>query len=594
MQTFRGIAVSPGIAIGPAVVLDPRGLRLPRREIIPNTVADELDRLDRVLGKARAEAEAAETEARHRLGPQYGDILAAHAQMIGDISLRKAAGDRIASSNIAAEHAICEVLDGYVERLEALADPYLAARAADVRDIRQRILGHLMGKGRASVTQGVTEPSVILAQDLSPSETAGLDKTLVLGFATEGGGRASHTAIVAEALEIPAVVGLGRFLDAVRDARQVIVDGDEGLVVVDPDTPTLSRYHVASAASVARFRGLSGLAALPAQTLDGQTIGLWGNIEFAEEAAACLKRGAEGVGLYRTEFLFLNSDRPPSEEEQYDAYAAVVKAMEGRPVTIRTLDLGADKLPSYRDSETPLQNSALGLRSLRLQLRDPELFQAQFRAILRAGTLGDVRLLLPLVSTISEFRQAREAIAQVAAGLATDGIAFRAGMPVGVMVEVPSAAVMADQLAKEVDFFSIGTNDLVQYTLAVDRTDQSLADLYSPADPAVLRLIALVVKAASPRGLEVSVCGTMGSEPLYTALLIGMGLRQLSMPPHQIPEVKRVIRAFRLDQAQALAAEASRLETSQEVIAALRTHLDQALPEPRRATVGEAGSPVGH
>jgi phosphoenolpyruvate-protein phosphotransferase (PTS system enzyme I) len=589
MQTLRGIAVSHGIAIGPAMVIDPHGPRLPHRNIAPAAVAAELARLDRGLDLAKTEAEGAEAEARQRLGPQYADILAAHAQMIADPTLRRDARERIKRDRITAEHAICEVLDAHAQQLERLSDTYLAARAADVRDIQKRVLGQLMGHPRTPVVERLPEPSVLLAPDLSPSETAGLDPKLVLGFATEAGGRASHTAIVAEALEIPAVVGIGRFLDLGRQARTVIVDGDEGLVVLDPDAPTLERYRKAATERAARFEGLAGLSA---ETLDGVSVGLWGNIEFPAEAAACLERGAEGVGLYRTEFLFLTGGDPPSEQEQYEAYAALVRSMEGRPVTIRVLDLGADKLPAYRQSGHPDANPALGVRSLRLLLRDPDLFRTQLRAILRASALGDVRVLLPLVSTLAEVRQTRAILDEVAAQLVAEGVSVRPKTPLGVMVEVPAAAIMADQLAKEVDFFSIGTNDLVQYTLAVDRTNETLADLYSAADPAVLRLIAMVVAAAQPRGLDVSVCGTMGGEPLYTMLLLGLGVRQLSMPPHQLPEVKRVIRGIRLEQARALAAEALRQETSQAVVARLHDVLHHALPDTPIVTPAPGSNPA--
>ncbi len=579
MQTLRGIAVSPGIAIGPALVLDPRGPRLPRRAIAAASVDAELERLEQSLELARAEAELAEAEARQRLGPQYADILAAHAQMIADPTLRREARAKIENDRIAAEHAVCEVLDGYAARLERLTDSHLAARAADVRDIQRRVLDQLQGQAPSAVLKALDGPTVILAHDLSPSETAGLDPQRVLGFATEAGGRASHTAIVAEALEIPAVVGLGRFLDRARDCRIAIIDGDEGLLVFDPDAATQDRYRIAAAERAARFRSLAGLAPLPAETLDAVRIGLWGNIEFPAEAAACLERGAAGVGLYRTEFLYLNSDRPPTEQEQFEAYAAVVRSLQGRPVTIRTLDLGADKLPAYQSAGYAEPNPVLGLRSLRLSLRDPALFRTQLRAILRASALGDVRVMFPLVSTLAEFRQARAILDDVAAELIAEGIAVRKDLPVGIMVEVPAAAVIADHLAKEVDFFSIGTNDLIQYTLAVDRTNETVADLYSAADPAVLRLIAMVVAAAEPRGIEVSVCGTMGGEPLFSMLLLGLGVRQLSMPPHQLPEIKRVIRGIRIEDAKTVAAEALRLETAQEIVALLHESLRRELPD---------------
>lgn len=584
MQTLRGVAVSPGVAIGPPLVIDPRGQRLPHRGISAEAVTLELERLELGLESARLEVEAAKAEARERLGPQYADILAAHAQMISDPTLRRDARVRIEQDRISAEHAVSEVLDAHVARLESLTDSHLAARAADVRDIQYRILAQLSGQRRSTPMDEVAVPSVILAHDLSPSETAGLDPLRVLGFATEAGGRASHTAIVAEALEIPAVVGLGRFLDLARECRMIIIDGDEGLIVLDPDLATQEHYRRDAVVRAARFEGLAGLANLPAETLDGAQVGLWGNIEFPGEVTTCLERGAVGVGLYRTEFLYLNNERPPTEQEQFEAYVAVVRSLKGRPVTIRTLDLGADKLPAYQCVGYADLNPVLGLRSLRLSLREPALFRTQLRAILRASALGDVRVMFPLLSTLGELRQARAILDDVAAELTAEGVAIRRDLPVGVMIEVPAAAVMADKLAKEVDFFSIGTNDLIQYTLAVDRTNETVADLYSAADPAVLRLIAMVVDAARTRGIEVSICGTMGGEPLYTMLLLGLGVHQLSMPPHQLPEIKRVIRGVSVAEARSVAAEALRLDTSQEVVALLDNTLRRALPESPTST----------
>jgi phosphoenolpyruvate-protein phosphotransferase (PTS system enzyme I) len=578
MHVLRGIAVSPGIAVGPIVVLDTRGMRLPPRKIAAEAVERELERLDHGLEVAGREAEEAEEEARTRLGPQYADILAAHARMIGDITLRAAARAQVEHEQVSAEHAVIEVLEAHAARLERLSDSYLAARAADVRDIEARILGQLIGRPK-SFQDELPAPALVLAQDLSPSEAAGLDPNRVLGFATEAGGRASHTAIVAAALEIPAVVGLGKFLDIARQCRMAVIDGDEGLVILDPDLPTQARYRAAAAERSARFRVLSQQANLPAETLDSTQVRLWGNIEFTAEIDACVNLGAEGVGLFRTEFLFLNVKTPPSEEQQFQAYTAVIRALRGRPIVIRTLDLGADKLGRYRQSAYVESNPCLGLRSLRLSLCDPGLFRPQLRAILRASTLGDVRILFPLVSTLAELREARAIVRDVAAELVAEGHAVRENLPVGIMVEVPAAALMADHLAKEVDFFSIGTNDLIQYTLAVDRTNETVAELYSAADPSVLRLIAMVVEAARVHGIEVTVCGKMGGEPLYTMLLLGLGLRQLSMPPHQLPEVRRVIRGVRIETARAVAAEALRLETAQAVTALLESALRQALPD---------------
>jgi phosphoenolpyruvate-protein phosphotransferase (PTS system enzyme I) len=579
MQVLRGLAVSPGIAIGPVVVLDPRGLRLPLRSITVDAVPAELERLDLAFESARIEAARAEAEARSRLGPQYADILAAHCRMITDPSLRRDARKLIEQDHIGAEHAVLDVLEGYAVRLERLADSHLAARAVDVRDIEARILSHLIGRLPGSFQDELDVPTVVLAHDLTPSEAAGLDPKRIRGFATEAGGRASHTAIVAAALEIPAVVGLGKFRERALHCRMAIIDGDEGLVILDPDIATEERYRKTGDERSARFQVLMQQAGLPAQTLDGERVELWANIEFGAEVEVCCDRGAVGVGLFRTEFLFLSALTPPSEDEQFQAYAAVVRSMRGRPITIRTLDLGADKVMTYRNAGYLESNPALGLRSLRLSLRDAGLFRPQLRALLRASALGEVRILFPLVSTLAELIEARAILNDVAAELRAEGHPIGEKVPVGIMVEVPAAALIADHLAKEVDFLSIGTNDLIQYTLAVDRTNETVADLYCAADPAVLRLIAMVVEAARNERIEVSVCGAMGGEPLYTMLLLGMGLRQLSMPPHQLPEIRRVIRGIKLETARNVATTALRLTRAQDVVELLESALSHVLPE---------------
>jgi phosphotransferase system enzyme I (PtsI) len=579
MQVLQGQAVSAGIAIGPVIVLDPRGMRLPPRSITPESIPAELERLDRGLDAARNAASQDETEARTRIGPQYADILAAHCRMITDPTLRADARKIIEEEHTSAEHAVIDVLDKLVSRLEQLSGSHLSARAADVRDIEARIVCHLKGELPKSFQEELAAPAILLAHDLTPSEAAGIAPLLVPGFATEAGGRASHTAIVAAALEIPAVVGLGKFMDRAQHCRMAIIDGDEGLLILDPDPETQERYHRIAAERSARFQLLTREADLPAETQDGTPIELWGNIEFGGEVEACLDRGAVGVGLFRTEFLFLNALTAPSEDQQFEVYASVVGSMRGRPIIIRTLDLGADKLPAYQTTVPQEPNPVLGLRSLRLSLRDPGLFRPQLRALLRASTLGDLRILFPLVSTLAELRDARAVLDDVAAELRAEGHSVRDRLPVGIMVEVPAAALMADQLAKEVDFFSIGTNDLTQYTLAVDRTNETVADLYCAADPAVLRLITMVVDAAKSQGIAVSVCGTMGGEPLYTMLLLGLGLRQLSMPPHQLPEIKRLIRGLRLEGARAVAADVLGMKTAQEVVERLTCALRQVSPE---------------
>lgn len=593
MQVLKGQAVSAGIAIGPVMVLDPRGLRLPPRSIRPQSIPTELERLDRGLEAAHAAALLDKSEARTRLGPQYADILAAHCRMIADPTLRAGARKIIEHEQASAEHAVVDVLAKLIARLERLSGSHLSARAADVRDIEARILSQLIGEPAPSLHDKLAGRAILLAHDLAPSEAAGLIPDLVPGFATEAGGRASHTAIVAAALEIPAVVGLGKFLDRAQHCRLAIIDGDEGLVILDPDLETQERYHKIAAERSAWFQQLTRQAGLPAETEDGTRIDLWANIEFGGEVEACLNRGAAGVGLFRTEFLFLNAQSTPTEDQQFEVYASVVRSMRGRPIVIRTLDLGADKLPAYQTSAQREPNPFLGLRSLRLSLRDPGLFRPQLRALLRASTLGDLRILFPLVSTLSELRDARAVVEDVAAELKAQGHPVREKLPIGIMVEVPAAALMADQFAKEVDFFSIGTNDLTQYTLAVDRTNETVADLYCTADPAVLRLIAMVVDAAQRHRIDVSVCGTMGGEPLYTMLLLGLGLKQLSMPPHQLPEIKRLIRGMRIEAARAVAAEVLGLMTAQEVVDRLTSTLRQVSPERHNRSSGSTWTGAG-
>jgi phosphoenolpyruvate-protein phosphotransferase (PTS system enzyme I) len=413
-----------------------------------------------------------------------------------------------------------------------------------------------------------------------PSETADFTPRTVYAFTTESGGDTSHTAILADALEIPAVVGLGRFLSSVSGGDTVIVDGEEGVLIIDPDEATIARYEEKRAALLARADRYEALRDKPAATLDNARVSLLGNIELAHEAPHCLDRGAEGVGLYRTEFLYLNKTADPTEDEHFEAYKAVVQTLgRDRPVVIRTLDLGADKFSSVSGMTAEEKNPFLGLRSVRLCLRKLDLFKAQLRAILRAGALGDVRIMFPMISTVEELRQCRTLLNEVKEDLEEEGIPFKADLKVGTMIEVPSAAVLADVLAREVDFFSIGTNDLIQYTLAADRNNENVANLYNPADPAVLRLIKRVVEAAHKEQIEVNVCGEMSGEPLYAPLLVGLGLRQLSATPRKIPEIKRVIRQLTVPEAERLAERALQMETARQVGNYLRDQLRRILPE---------------
>jgi phosphoenolpyruvate-protein phosphotransferase (PTS system enzyme I) len=580
MEILQGIPVSHGVAIGPALVLDTEGVRIPHRQVPPQQVEAEVVRLHQALAAAAAETRADERSITERLGKSYGAIFAAHALFFEDPNLQQELDALVRRERFSAEYAVSWVVRSLVKQFENLGPKhFLATRTADLYDLEKRILTHLLGERREPLAK-LTEPVIVLAYDLSPSETAMLDPNRVYAFATEHGGRASHTAIMANALSIPAVVGLGKFLSDAVGGDLVIVDGTRGLLILEPDEETIERYQKLRDEQRLRDARWVTQRGLPAQTRDGVRVSLLGNIEFPNEAKQCVERGAEGVGLYRTEFLYLGRDVEPSEEEHFEAYMTVLRQIgPKRPVVIRTLDLGADKFGALAGASQEEKNPSLGLRSVRLCLRNLPLFRKQMRAILRASAHGDVWVMFPMVGTLLELRQCKMLLAEVKEDLEDAGIAFNRDVPIGTMIEVPSAALMADNMAREVDFFSIGTNDLVQYTLAADRTNENVAGLYNPADPAVLRLIRMVVEAGRRHGVEVNVCGEMSGDPVFTQLLIGLGLRQLSVTPHLIPDIKKVIRLIEVHEAERVAAAALALETARDVTHYLQTQLRRILPE---------------
>ncbi len=583
MEIYRGIPVSAGVAIGPALVLDTEWYHIPRRTIPVSQTGAETARVRAALRGAAVAIRGHQGAINERLGRQYAAIFEAHALLVEDPVMVGEIEALIRENHYAAEYAVSRVMRHYAKALENLShDSSLASRAADIYDIERTVLGHLLGEKREQLAH-LDMPVIVLAHDLTPSETAAMDPEKVHAFATEAGGRASHTAIMAGALEIPAVVGLGNFADDVCGGDLVIVDGNQGLLILDPDDATLEKYERERASYRCFESRLGELRELPAVTKDGVRMTLMGNIEFPQESAHCIERGAEGVGLYRTEFLYLGRTTDPSEEEHYEAYCTVLRSLPaGQPVVIRTLDLGADKFSSYSGASYKERNPFLGVRSVRYCLRNLTLFKKQMRAILRASCVGNVHILFPMVSTLLELRQCKMLLAEVKEDLEEDGESYNPKIPVGTMIEVPSAALMADQLAREVDFFSVGTNDLVQYTLAADRTNEQMASLYSPADPAVLRLIASVVEAGKNANVDVNVCGEMCGEPIYTLLLIGMGLRQFSVTPHNIPEVKKLIRSVSTGEAEGVAKEATRLETARDITSFLREQTRRLVPDAAR------------
>jgi phosphotransferase system enzyme I (PtsI) len=575
MQKLQGIAVSPGVAVGEALVTDNEGFRIPRRFVARDAVDHELERLEAAMAAAGAEIERNRAAVARELGDQYAAVFSAHLQMLRDPALRAELDSMIRERHYSPEYAVSRALRRYAKVFQNIESSYLAERANDIFDIEKRLLRNLLGRRREELSH-VISPVIVLAHNLTPSETANLNRKFVRGFVTEVGGPGSHTAIVAEGLEIPAVVGTGPFLTDVSGGDVVIIDGDHGLVILQPDEETLAHYRYEAEQHRTRAAKLETLRELPAETADGARIELLANIEFPGEVQQCVERGANGVGLYRTEFLYLGADAEPDEEVHYEAYSSVVQAIRGRPVVIRTCDLGADKV-SY-DTESS-RNPTLGLRSIRLSLKNLPLFRTQLRAVLRASALGDVRLMFPLISTLMELRQAKMVLADVMEDLDEEGVSFNRKLPVGMMVEVPAAVMMIDHFVDEVDFLSVGTNDLTQYTLAADRSNKEVAGLYNACDPSVLRLLRMAIDAADLKGVPINACGQMAGNTLFTMLLVGMGLRRLSATPSSIPEVKKVCRTVTVLQCQQVAAYVMSLENARDIKSYLREELKKILPE---------------
>jgi len=577
MERLQGIAVSPGIAIGEVLVLDNEGFRIPRRFLPRDAVEEELSRLEGAFEAAIAEVEHSRQQVAAQLGDEYAAIFSAHIQMLRDKRLHEEIEEMIRKRHYSPEYSVSRALRRYAKVFQSLDGQYMAERANDIFDIEKRLLRNLLGRAREELST-ITSPVLVLAHNLTPSETANLNPRFALGFVTEIGGPGSHTAIVAEGLGIPAVVGIGPFLTDVSGGDTVIIDGDQGQIVLHPDEETLAHYRHEVEEQRSLATKLEMLRELPAITTDGELIGLMGNIEFPYEAELCEERGADGIGLYRTEFLYLGRDDDPTEELHFEAYSGVAQAMKGQPIIMRTLDLGADKMRSLPNPEDE-RNPFLGLRSIRLALRNRDLFRTQLRAILRASSFGDIRIMFPLISTIVELRQARMVLADAMEDLEEAGIDFDRKIKVGMMVEVPSAIIMMDRFVEEVDFFSIGTNDLIQYCLAVDRSNKDVANLYSAADPAVIRMIDMAVRTANEHSIPISLCGQMGGNPMYTMLLLGLGLRSFSVTPAAVPELKRVCRSVSIDQCNHVAEQVSTLESAHMVKAYLKEELTKVFPE---------------
>jgi len=571
MEIIKGIGVSPGVVICSAVVLDAEDYRIPQRQVPGTQTRREIQRLRRAFTDATGELTRLEDSQGDLWDRRIKDIFAVHLHFLRDRTLRRRITELISEKQYTAEYAVSVVMRDVARRFGQAQDQYISERASDIYDIERRLLRHLIGERREDL-QHLSEPVVVVAHDLTPTQTAGFDQEFIKGFATDAGGRTSHTAIVARSMGIPAVVALANVTDEINPGDTIIVDGNRGTVVINPDQAALDEYNRFAAEIVEHVHELDELIQLPAVTTDGITITLLGNIEFPYEAEITLAKGGAGIGLYRTEFLYLDAAEEPSEEDHYQAYLDTIKTMGKHPITIRTVDLGADKFTQEKNP-VPERNPFLGLRSIRYCLQNLSLFRRQIRAILRASAHGNVKIMFPLITSLLELRQAKWVLADVKEDLEEEGIAFDDNLPIGVMIETPAAALVAEELADEVDFFSIGTNDLIQYTLAVDRVNERVASLYSPAHPAVLNLINHVVKTANRAKIDVSLCGEMASEIEYTPLLLGMGFTILSLAPPIIPEIKEIVRSVSVDQCRRLARKALSMDTDTQIISLLREEL---------------------
>lgn len=570
-----GIPASPGVAIGEALVVDQERIRIPRRYVSRDAVEDELQRLDAAIEAVAVEMDHNRQVVTQQLGEQYGGIFGAHLQLLRDPHLREELNRLISDQHFSPEYAVSTTFHKYAQVFEQLDHQYLAERAHDLNDIERSLLRSLLGRPRQELSH-LSSPVIILAPDLTPSETVNLDRRFVIGFATAAGGAGGHTAIVARGLAIPAVVGVGEFLAEVQPGDVVIIDGSQGQVIVRPDEETLARYQRAAEVHRQHAVDLAALRDLPAETLDGVRIAINANIEFPRDVEACQANGADGIGLYRTEFLYLNAVVEPNEEEHYRAYSEVAARMAPRPVIIRTFDLGSDKLGQFPASGEE-RNPFLGMRSIRLSLRNLPSFRAQLRAVLRASRDGDVRVMFPMISTIGELRAAKAVLADAMEDLEERGTPAT-NIPVGMMVEVPAAVILLDSFLSEVDFISIGTNDLIQYALAVDRSSREVADLYHESDPSVLRLVQMSIQSAQRHAKPVGLCGQMSGNPLYTMLLVGLGLRSLSCPPAVIPEIKQICRSVTTQQCEDIAHRALTMESAREIDNFLREELKKVRP----------------
>ncbi|OGX29511.1 MAG: phosphoenolpyruvate--protein phosphotransferase [Omnitrophica WOR_2 bacterium RIFCSPHIGHO2_02_FULL_67_20] len=576
MTSLKGIPAAPGVAMGKALFFDSEAVSVPRRPITPEQVSAEVLRFEEGLIKTRHQILGIQKKVSEELGQEHAEILNAHLLVLEDQSLREEIIQGLKAHLLNVEAIFNDVIRRHLRAFSKTEDEYLRERTADIEDVRKRVLRNLLGQ-QSDTLAHLEESVIIVARDLSPSETAQMHRSHVLAFVTDIGGRTSHTAIMAKSLEIPAVVGLEVATKRIQKGDFLIVDGTRGEVIIDPDPPTVKRYEVEQRRHQEVNRQLLQLKDLAAETLDRHTVVLSANIELPDEVPSVIAHGAAGIGLFRTEFLYLNRGDFPTEEEQFQAYKTVVEQLKPHPVIIRTMDLGGDKFlsPLRLPSE---MNPFMGWRAIRFSLARPDIFRIQLRAVLRASVAGNLKLMYPMISGVEELRRANEILTEVEQEMTREGIPFNKDLEVGAMIEVPSAAMTCDLLAPEVDFFSIGTNDLIQYALAVDRVNEKIAYLYEPTHPAILRLVKRIIDTGHAANIWVGMCGEMAGEPVLSLLLLGMGLDEFSTSPVQLPIIKQVIRSVEQSFAQSVAEQVLKLRTGKEVEAFLLASLKQVAP----------------
>ncbi|MCL2005579.1 MAG: phosphoenolpyruvate--protein phosphotransferase [Planctomycetaceae bacterium] len=577
MKTVFGIPVSTGIAIGKAFVQATEGFRIPEQTIPANAFEAEIKRFQTALQFAKDEIIVNRESTKIALGQTFADIFEAQLQILMEPAFQGEMEALIRNRFFSAEHAVTAVMRKNMDIFRQIDNNYIAEKVNDLRDIEKRLLRHLLG-ARKEVLGQLSSPVILLSSNLTPSETANLDKRFIQAIVTEQGGAVGHTAILAAALEIPCVVGVGEFIAKVDGGDLIIVDANSGSVVICPNEEVIEQYQKIQDIETSRIECLDSYRQLPAVTTDGTMIAIHANIEFPNEAENAIQRGAEGIGLFRTEFLYLIQDKDPTEDEHFEAYKSVAETMQGRPVTIRTFDFGDDKaldrLGTIRE-----HNPALGMRGVRLALKRWSLFRCQLRAILRASIYGDLHVMFPMISTVKEFRQAkRMAVQEVMDELREAGIPFNPDIQIGMMVEVPSAVVMLDRFSEDADFYSIGTNDLTQYTLAVDRGNSGVNHLFNVDDPAVLRMIWHTVRVAGRRDIPLSLCGQVGSNIFNIVTLIGLGIRTISCAPSSIARMKQICRHISLDDCKMIARNAIRMSEAKNIQDYVKNSLQKVAP----------------